>query len=180
MDGYAHGWITPSRSDLLGSGMMSSGSTSIRVPKPEHVGHAPNGELNENDRGSSSSNDRPSARHARCSLKVSSRSLSSSAKSTRSSVTVPPASRNAVSTESVRRRFASGFAASRSITTSIVCFSCFFNFGGSARLWTTPSIRAREKPWVCSDRKRSTYSPLRARTSGARIWNRVPSSSSST
>ena len=63
-----HGWIAPSLSDLLGSGMINSGSTSIRVPRPEHVGQAPNGELNENDRGSSSSNESPSSRHARCSL----------------------------------------------------------------------------------------------------------------
>jgi hypothetical protein len=28
----------------------------------------------------------------------------------------------------------------RSTTTSMVCFSCFLSFGGSAREWTTPSI----------------------------------------
>jgi hypothetical protein len=44
----------------LGSGTTSSGSTSIRVPRPVQSGHAPYGELNENDRGSSSSNDKSS------------------------------------------------------------------------------------------------------------------------
>ena len=172
--------MAPSRRDFVGSGMIKSGSTSIRVPRPEQVGQAPNGELNEKDRGSSSSNDKPSSRHARCSLKVRSRPSSPSGRSTKSNVTVPFDRRNAVSTESVRRRLASGLTARRSITTSIVCFSCFFSFGGSAKLCTTPSIRARENPWVCSERKRSTYSPFRARTSGARIWKRVPSCSSST
>ena len=48
-------WIGSSRRLLLQSGMTSCGSTFIRVPRPEHVGHAPNGLLNENSRGSSAS-----------------------------------------------------------------------------------------------------------------------------
>ena len=36
-----------------------------------------------------------------------------------------------------------GRAASRSTTTSIVCFSCFFSFGGSVSGYTTPSTRTR-------------------------------------
>ena len=45
------------RGVFSGSGTTSSGSTSLRVPMPVHSGQAPNGELNENDRGSSSSKD---------------------------------------------------------------------------------------------------------------------------
>ena len=51
----AQGWIAPSASERSSSGTTSSGSTSLRVPRPVHSGQAPNGELNENDRGSSSS-----------------------------------------------------------------------------------------------------------------------------
>jgi hypothetical protein len=43
-----------------GSGMSSAGSISSFVPRPVHVGHAPCGELNENERGSSSSIVKPS------------------------------------------------------------------------------------------------------------------------
>ncbi len=52
-----HGWMAPSSSDFWSSGTTSSGSTSIRLPRPEQSGQAPNGELKENERGSSSSND---------------------------------------------------------------------------------------------------------------------------
>ncbi len=54
------GPIAPSARVIDGSLTMSSGSTSIRVPRPVHSGQAPNGELKENDRGSSSSNERSS------------------------------------------------------------------------------------------------------------------------
>ena len=47
--------MAPSPRVALGSGITSSGSTSMRVPRPWHSGQAPNGELNENDRGSRSS-----------------------------------------------------------------------------------------------------------------------------
>ena len=95
--------------------------------------------------------------------------------------------RQRVSTESVSRRRASGLTASRSTTTSMVCFSYFFSAGSpvpsaptlSSRI-TVPSTRAREYPLVCSSRSSSVYSPLRPRITGASTWNRVPSSSSST
>jgi len=72
------------------------------------------------------------------------------------------------------------FTVSRSITTPMSCFSCFFSFGTSASAWTVPSTRAREYPcdWSCWNR--STYSPLRPRITGARTWNRTPSSMAST
>src|ERR1700722_17973709 len=59
--------MAPPASDLDTSGTISSGSTSSLVPRPVQSGQAPHGELNENDRGSSSSKDRSSYRQARCS-----------------------------------------------------------------------------------------------------------------
>ena len=52
---------------------------------------------------------------------------------------------------------------SRSTTASMVCFSCFFSFGGSVSGCTTPSTRTRAKPLICRSANRSTYSPLRSR-----------------
>ena len=106
----------------------------MRVPRPVHSGHAPNGELNENDRGSSSSKDSPSLRQTRCSLNSRSRSGSSAGASTNSRFTMPPASPSAVSTESVSRRRAEGFTARRSTTTSMVCFCCFLSVGDLGEL----------------------------------------------
>ncbi|CAB4887940.1 unannotated protein [freshwater metagenome] len=125
----AQGAIAPSSIEIESSGMISSSSTSSLVPMPEHSAQAPNGELNENDRGSSSSKDKLQSWHAKCSLNV--RSFSAPFASTKSRITNPLASLSAVSIESVRRDLLSCFAVRRSTTTSIVCFSCFFNFGGS-------------------------------------------------
>ena len=129
----------------------SSGSTSILVPRPVQSGQAPQGELNENDRGSSSSNDRSSYRQARCSEYIRSRFGSDSGRSTKSSTTTPPDRPSAVSTESVSRRLADSFTDSRSTITSIVCFSYFFSAGrfpdpvvASSSLIVTPSTLARE------------------------------------
>lgn len=47
--------IAPFASERLSSGTTSAGSIFIIVPRPEHVGHAPNGLLKENMRGVSSS-----------------------------------------------------------------------------------------------------------------------------
>src|SRR6266480_6118670 len=60
----AHGAMAPSLMERSGSGTTSSGSTSNRVPRPSHVGHAPYGELNEKLRGASSSNESPQYVHA--------------------------------------------------------------------------------------------------------------------
>ena len=88
-----------------GRGSTSSGSTSMRVPRPWHSGQAPNGELNENDRGSSSSvSIGCSLGQAICSENFSSRPGSLAGRSTKSKTTSPPASPSAVSTESVSRR----------------------------------------------------------------------------
>ena len=147
-------------------------------------GQAPHGELNENDRGSSSSKDRSSYRQARCSEYIRSRCGPDSGRSTKSSTTTPPDRPSAVSTESVSRRRADSFTDSRSTTTSMVCFSYFFRAGrlldaASSSRTTTPSTRARENPFSWSSRSSSVYSPLRPRTTGASTWNRVPSSTSS-
>ena len=179
-DPWAHGAMAPSASDRSSSGTTSSGSTSSSVPMPVHSGHAPNGELNEKDRGWISS--MPSGwllGQAIFSEKRRSRSLSLASRSTKSMTTTPPASPRAVSTESVRRRLepaSSPLATSRSTTTSMVCFFCFSRAGGSVRDTTSPSTRAREKPLVCSSAKRSTNSPLRPCTTGASTWKRVRSS----
>lgn len=181
----AHGAMAPWATERSGSGTSSSGSTSSSVPMPVQVGQAPNGLLNENDRGSISSiaiawllgqaifSEKRRSRTASGSL---------SSTSTNSTSSTPAASRRAVSTESVSRRLApvsSPLATSRSTTTSIVCLYCFSSFGGSDRETTSPSTRALENPLVCSSAKRSTNSPLRACTTGASTWNLVRSGSSS-
>ena len=84
-------------------------------------------------------------------------------RSTRSKTTSPEARLRAVSTESVSRRLEDALAASRSTTTSMVCFFCFSSLGGSASWIVSPSTRARLKPWDCRLRNSSTYSPLRPR-----------------
>ena len=137
--------------------------------------------LNENDRGSSSSVSMVwSLGHDIFSENFSSRPGSLAGRSTKSRTTSPLASRSAVSTESVSRRLDDALTASRSTTTSMVCFFCLSSLGGSSRVWVSPLTRTREKPSVWSWRKSSTYSPLRPRITGASTWKRRPSSSAST
>src|SRR3954462_9395263 len=50
-DPSGQGATAPARIDRSGSGTTLSGSTPISVPRPEHVGQAPYGLLNENSRG---------------------------------------------------------------------------------------------------------------------------------
>ena len=140
------GPMAPSPRVAPGSGTTSSGSTSIRVPSPWHSGQAPNGELNENDRGSSSSvSIGCSLGQAIFSENRSSRPGSLAGRSTKSKTTSPPARPSAVSTESVSRRLADALTASRSTTTSIVCFFCLSSLGGSSREWVSPLTRARRE-----------------------------------
>ena len=131
----AQGAIAPSPRVRSSSGTSSSGSTSSSVPRPVHLGQAPNGLLNEKERGSTSSIDSGwSLGQAIRSEKRRSRSGSLGSLSTNSTTSTPPASPSAVSTESVRRRLApvsSPLATSRSTTTSIVCLICFSSLGGS-------------------------------------------------
>lgn len=93
---------------------------------------------------------------------------------------MPPERPRAVSTESVRRRLALSLTVRRSTTTSMVCFSCFFSFGGSESWTVVPSTRARLYPLAWRSAKRSTNSPLRSRTSGESTWKRLPSGRPST
>ena len=93
--------------------------------------------------------------------------------------TTPWASPSAVSTESVSRCLTDGLTASRSTITSMLCLYFLSSTGGSVSWTTSPSTRARLKPSEASSRKTSAYSPFRPRTTGARIWNRVPSGSAS-
>ena len=139
----AQGAIAPSEILKPSSGITRSWSISSFVPIPEHSGQAPNGELNEKERGSNSSNERLQSWQARCSLYVCIFSWPALA-STKSRRTIPVESLSAVSIESVRRDLDSAFAVKRSMTTSIVCFSCFFNLGGSESEIASPSTMARE------------------------------------
>ena len=111
--------MAPSSIVRSGSGTTSSGSTSSWVPSPSHVGHAPYGELNEKFRGASSSNDNPQNVHASVCEKF---WISSPPSCVATAIAaMPSASWSAVSSESATRRRMSGFATSRSTTTSIVC-----------------------------------------------------------
>ena len=164
-------------------GRSARGRPPCRVPMPVHSGQAPNG--------------RVEGERARLELLEGQRvvvgagqllgepalALAGRPRRGRRSraTTTPPARPSAVSTESVSRRLRrSSLTTRRSTTTSMVCFSCFFSLGGSVSGSTSPSTRARAKPLVWSSANRSTYSPLRARTTGASTWKRVPSGSSST
>ena len=92
-------------------------------------------------------------------------------------VTRPSASAPAVSTDCVRRVRRSSFITSRSTTTSIVCLNFLSSVGGSSSMCCSPSTLTRVKPSLRSSSKRSLYSPLRSRTTGAFTVNFVPSGS---
>ncbi len=125
--------MAPSPRVAPGSLTTSSASTSIRVPRPWQTGQAPKGELKEKDRGSRSSVSMGcSLGQAIFSENRSSRPGSPAGRSTKSNTTRPLASPSAVSTESVSRRLALALTASRSTTTSMVCFFCLSRVGGSA------------------------------------------------
>jgi len=100
-----------------------------------------------------------------------------SSPSTTLATTSPPESRIAVSTESVSRCCMSSRTVSRSTTTSTVCFFVFVSFGGSAISQSSPSTRMRTNPCFAMSSNSFTYSPLRARTTGASTCMRVRSGS---
>ncbi len=128
------GASAPSRMVASWSRMASSGSTSLRTPRPWQTGQAPKGALNENVRGSSSSSESTwSLGQASFSEKRRVRFGSSSGTSTKSSTTTPSARPSADSTESVTRWTEEALTARRSMTTSMSCFSCFLSFGTSVR-----------------------------------------------
>ena len=74
----------------------------------------------------------------------------------------------------------SAFTDSRSTTISMLCFLFFSRATGSLRSYTSPSTRARTNP----DRRAASNSfwcsPFLPRTTGARIWIRLPAGSAST
>ncbi len=121
-----HGTIAPSKIDRVGSGKTRSGSISSLWPNPPHVAQAPNGELKEKRRGEGSSKESPQLGHAAFSEKTDS---SFEPVTTRA---VPPASRNAVSSESASRDLIVGAEISRSTTASIVCFVFLLREGTSS------------------------------------------------
>src|SRR6185436_6158577 len=103
-----------------GSGTTSSGSISICEPSPVQRGHAPCGELNENDRGSSSGIEMPQCRQAKRS-EYEVITGSDPSRGTVSTSMIPSARDTAVSTESASRLRRSGFIDSRSTTTEMSC-----------------------------------------------------------
>src|SRR6478735_7133205 len=138
-----HGAMAPSDRDSSGLGTMSSSSTSSRVPIPLQAAQAPNGLLNENERGSiSSMASGCSLGHARFSEKARIRPGSSASRSTNSARTRPSASPRAVSMESVSRWLMPSLTTRRSTTTSMVCLNCLPSLGGSLSWTRSPSTRA--------------------------------------
>src|SRR6185436_1819959 len=93
--------MAPCIIDFDGSGTTRSMSSSMMLPKPWQVGHAPNGLLNENSRGCGSSYIRPHGRHSKRSENLSTREAS--AVDCSIAHAAPPPSRYAVSMESVNR-----------------------------------------------------------------------------
>ena len=100
--------------------------------------------------------------------------------STTATSTRPSASRSAVSTESVRRVRRPCFITSRSTTTEIEWRTCLSRSIGSSSSSCSPSTLTRVYPSPRSCSNSSRYSPLRVRTTGASMVNRVPSGSWST
>ena len=137
-----HGRITPSRIEASTSPITKSASTAIFVPKPEHSWHAPKGALNENVLGSISVIASAwSFGHDICSEKLRFESLP--LRSTKSIVTLPPASFRAVSIESVSLPVIPALIARRSTTTAMSCLYDFFSGLASAKEIVSPSTIAR-------------------------------------
>ena len=133
------------------------------MPSPLHSGHAPCGELNENNRGSSSGIETLQSLHARFSLKsVSLNSFGFSGKvneasSTSEKVTRPSARRSDSSTITAMRwriflRSSSSFSCFAlttplSITTEMACLLFLRRLSSSSRLYIWPSMRTRRYPF---------------------------------
>ena len=165
------GFTAPSFTESSGFGTTRSGSISMRVPRPEHSGHIPWGELKENSCGVGSGKEIPQWWQARCSERTWSGFPSAA------TITVPWPSLSAVSTESVRRWESPGFATRRSTTASIECFFFLSRRISSSRESTMPSTRTRVNPDFPTCSTTSRCSPFLSFTSGARTRNFVPSGS---
>ncbi len=161
-----------------GSGTTASGSTSMRIPRPVHAGHAPCGLLKEKLRGAGSSMEIPQYTQAKSFEKSISPTLVPS--STGMSRMRPSLSLAACSSESCRRLRRSGLTTTRSTTISMSCLNFLSSVIFSLRSRRSPSTRARTNPLRLASAKTSRCSPLRPWTIGAVTISRVPSGRSST
>src|SRR5919108_5906843 len=117
-----HGLIAPSSMLFDLSGIINSGSNSILMPRPLHSLHAPNGELNENVRGSKSPSEIPQrGQELRCEYIVSLLSTETT--------TTPLPTLSADCIESKSLLFSSADGLSLSTITSMVCFFCLSSRG---------------------------------------------------
>ena len=148
-------------------------------PSPPQVGHAPNGELNENARGFSSSKERPQSGQAFFSEKTSGDGWPAAGSSTSTEMRPLPVLRPS-STESVRRVTncvnavspPSPFSAfptlfRRSTTTSMVWAFFLSRAGTSSTGYVAPSTRTRANPARVMSASVSSWRPLRPCTTGA-------------
>ena len=177
--------MAPEASDKSGCATMRFGSKKDWWPRPSQEGQAPIGLLKEKRRGSNSCKEYEQTGQANLLEKIISLPVSIS-----TIMALPSAKRRAVSKDSAKRCWISGRTLMRSTTTSIECLSFFLSAGN----WSTSKIsafatfavpppertRKRTKPCACRSWKRSTNSPLRSLTTGAKIINFVSSGIEST
>src|SRR6185503_12292004 len=168
-----HGTIAPSKMLLDLFGMTSSGSNSVLIPSPLHSLHAPNGELNENVRGSRSPSEILQCGHAFLCEYM--KSLPSD-----ETTTVPFPTLTADWIESKSLPFSSAEGVSLSTTASIVCFFCLSRRGycrfsdSSSSLVSSPSSLILEKPSCFSWSNSFSYVPFFACTTGPRTITLLP------
>ena len=159
--------------DLVGSGTTKSISSSTILPKPWHSGQAPNGLLNENNRGCGISYAMPHPLHSnrsenRCRC-VAASPEPPAASGTRDSIAhaAPPPSRYAVSTESVIRCSESASICTRSTTTERTPCRTAADRSTSSNDTARPSTRVRPKPFrLRASNTRATAASLGGASSG--------------
>ncbi len=174
----AQGATAPWERVLVGSGTTRSGTTVSREPSPSHRGHAPWGELNENERGLSSGSETPQSGQAN---RSENQYRSDGPCRGRVSTTATPSARaRASSRASANRLRAPGFTTIRSTTTSRVWLRFFSRTISSSRSRSSPSTRTRRNPAFRRSSNRARCSPFRPRTTGDSTSTRVPSPSAST
>ena len=168
----------PRRGSASGSGTTSSGSTSIRVPRPVHSGQAPNGRV-ERERPRLELVDVERVVVGAGQLlgepPLAVRVVLGAGRRSRGRPAAGQAERglDRVGEPALGR---SALTASRSTTTSMVCFSCFSSLGGSVERVDLAVDPGPGEALGLQLANRSTYSPLRPRITGASTWKRVPSS----
>ena len=90
-------------------------------------------------------------------------------------MTLPPECDVVVSIESASRVLIPSLTTSLSTIISIVCLNVFLSFISSTSSVISPSILALTKPAFNAFASSFACSPFLPRTTGARIWNLVPS-----